>query len=232
MAGKMDVSANLELVGLQLQNARASEDTIGKSELEREVVRLTGCSPDSVLPSDHCYNLHNGGIAMNIRRYFLHVGTQKSGLYRFLGVNAKYTGPMHHYPKGTSAKVLVGYWHDGELVVSQNLDVDDHDYEAGEGRRKLTIHLRIERNQAIVRKKKAAAKSLNCEVCGFSFAKIYGEMASTYCEVHHKVPLALVDENARTRLSDLSIVCSNCHRVIHLTNPPRSVLELREKLGY
>jgi predicted HNH restriction endonuclease len=59
---------------------------------------------------------------------------------------------------------------------------------------------------------------LICEVpdCGFNFQNRYGELGAGYAEVHHKVPLSKAPSKGRTvRLSDLAVVCANCHRMIH-----------------
>jgi len=110
---------------------------------------------------------------------------------------------------------------------SPNLDVDIHDVAAVEGRRRLVLHLQRERNPKLVRSKKLHAASLECEVCRFSFGHEYGTAASKYCEVHHLLPLSDVQHTTLTRMEDLAILCSNCHRVVHLRNPPYTLDEVR-----
>ena len=110
-------------------------------------------------------------------------------------------------------------------------DVDIHGSSVAlEGRRRLVVHLERERNQTIVRKKKKNATSLNCEICAFSFERAYGSAAGEYCEVHHLLPLSDLDQISKTRIQDLAILCANCHRVIHLRNPPYSISEVRRML--
>jgi hypothetical protein len=101
-----------------------------------------------------------------------------------------------------------------------SLDVDIHTLVATEGRRRLVLHLQRERNQALVRKKKEQAASLDCEICGFSFGRAYRGAASDYCEVHHLLPLSKVEQTTRTRMEDLAILRANCHRVVHLRDDP------------
>lgn len=36
-----------------------------------------------------------------------------------------------------------------------------------------------------------------------------------YIECHHVVPLSALQKGAQTKLKDLSLVCANCHRMIH-----------------
>lgn len=121
-------------------------------------------------------------------------------------------------------------------VLDQNTslrgDLDIHTLEVDEGNRQLVVHLVRERNQTLVRRKKKFATSLHCEACTFSFAQAYGEQAAEYCEVHHLVPLAEAERSTRTKIQDLAILCANCHRVIHLRNPPYTIEELRGMLSH
>jgi 5-methylcytosine-specific restriction protein A len=64
-------------------------------------------------------------------------------------------------------------------------------------------------------------------VCDFDFARVYGELGVGFAECHHLVPLAELPGVRRTRLTDLAIVCANCHRMLHRTRPTIAILELR-----
>lgn len=87
-----------------------------------------------------------------------------------------------------------------------------------EGNRVLSMHLRLERNQQVVRlaklKWKQENSSLPCSKCGFSFVERFG---MEYIEAHHIIPLSYLEngEVVRTTVDDLVAVCSNCHRAIH-----------------
>ncbi|MCB1920550.1 MAG: HNH endonuclease [Candidatus Competibacteraceae bacterium] len=99
-----------------------------------------------------------------------------------------------------------------------------------EGAARLVSHLRRERNRTIVEAKKAAILNatgrLCCEVCGFDFSATYGTLGDGFCEVHHLVPLSATSESVITKLDDLAVLCSNCHRIIHRSTPMLSVAEL------
>lgn len=111
-------------------------------------------------------------------------------------------------------------------LTGELLDVD-LEVSAMEGAPVLVSHLRRERSRKLVEAKKAAVLgttgSLICEVCGFDFAQFYGGWGEGFCEVHHKIPIATVDASRDTRLEDLAVLCSNCHRVIHRVDPMPSV---------
>ena len=120
------------------------------------------------------------------------------------------------------------------LLDEDNLpDIDDGSLLAQEGAKRWRLHLVTERNRKNVERKKAQVKlekgSLECEVCGFDFARFYGDLGADFCEVHHKILLAHVDQPVRLKLDELAIVCSNCHRMIHRTNPMISVEDFRNQ---
>lgn len=111
-------------------------------------------------------------------------------------------------------------------------DIDRLDIGVAEGQEVYLSHLRRERNGTIIEAKKERVLDehgrLTCEVCGFDFAAIYGKLGDGYCEVHHTTPLTSLSGTRVTALSDLAIVCSNCHRVLHRNTPMPSVSELKE----
>ena len=71
---------------------------------------------------------------------------------------------------------------------------------------------------------------LSCDVCNFKFVDKYGLYGKDYIECHHTKPVSELRPGQKTKLSDLSLVCSNCHRMIHLKKPWLSIEELRIKL--
>ena len=126
--------------------------------------------------------------------------------------------------------IIPGYIRKIDSGATGRLDVDIHTFAATEGTQRLVLHLQGERDQAIVNLKKNHSVSLNCEVCTFSFG-LYGSTASHYCEVHHLLPLSEVEHTTQTRMEDLAILCSNCHRVAHRRNPPYTLEEVKSMLA-
>ncbi|MDO6522910.1 HNH endonuclease [Shimia thalassica] len=45
-------------------------------------------------------------------------------------------------------------------------------------------------------------------------------------ECHHTVPVSEMKPGDKTKLSDLALVCANCHRMIHAKRPWLSIQEL------
>ena len=103
-----------------------------------------------------------------------------------------------------------------------------------EGKAKYVRHKTRERADEIVRAKKKDFKirhgKLFCEACGFDFNKEYGARGKDFIECHHNVPLH-EDENERvTKIEDLTLLCSNCHRMIHRKKKWLTVEELKSIL--
>lgn len=119
------------------------------------------------------------------------------------------------------------------LADPENADVPDiDDEEAEEGSVSYRLHKSRERNRKIVELKKARVLQktgrLNCEACGFDFLQFYGARGEAFIECHHEKPVSELVPGERTKLSDLRLVCSNCHRMIHRRKPMLTVLELKE----
>ena len=103
-----------------------------------------------------------------------------------------------------------------------------------EGKKRIVQHARIERNQSIVKRKKQLFKdlhgSLYCEACNFNFEKIYGTRGKDYIECHHLTPISDYKIQKETKMDDLALVCSNCHRMIHRTKDMLTINELKNML--
>jgi len=70
-----------------------------------------------------------------------------------------------------------------------------------------------------------------CTVCGFDFAKIYGEIGKDFIHVHHLKLLSEVGETyVVDPISDLKPVCPNCHAMLHKKKPPYSPQDLKSKM--
>lgn len=67
-----------------------------------------------------------------------------------------------------------------------------------------------------------------CAVCGFDFGSVYGPSASGFIHVHHLRPLAAINAQYEVDpVNDLIPVCPNCHAVIHMTDPPYAVNDVK-----
>ena len=73
----------------------------------------------------------------------------------------------------------------------------------------------------------------DCQICGFSFQKVYGEIGKEFIHVHHIEPLYEVGgENKNLDpIKDLIPVCPNCHEMIHRSKVSLKPDELKKIIG-
>jgi predicted HNH restriction endonuclease len=118
----------------------------------------------------------------------------------------------------------------GKRLPSVNFTpAEEEDGYEGEVRKLLVRHRT--REHKLRKRKIAVALQENdgrivCEVprCGFDFHRRYGELGVGFAEVHHKKPLSDAPIRGRkVSMSDLAIVCANCHRMIHVGGQCRSL---------
>lgn len=102
---------------------------------------------------------------------------------------------------------------------------------AEEGEVLYRFHRYRERNGKLVKDKKKAVwnstGALVCEVCDFDFYRVYGELGKNFIECHHTVPLSQYSVKSPTKMKDLALVCSNCHRMLHRRGASMSIDSLR-----
>jgi len=117
-----------------------------------------------------------------------------------------------------------------EALVKVQPEDDESSFKEGAALYKL--HRSRERDPLIAKKAKAKrwAESgvLACDICHFDFVQVYGPLGSGFIEAHHTVPVAMLDGKSKTKVSDLALVCSNCHRMLHRQKDVMSVKALRE----
>jgi 5-methylcytosine-specific restriction protein A len=96
---------------------------------------------------------------------------------------------------------------------------------------KYRLHRVTERNQTLSRKVKEL-QGYECKACGFDFESRYGEIGRGYIEAHHNVPISNLS-GAKIQLDplkDFTVLCSNCHSMIHRIKPTPTVEEFRQNL--
>lgn len=94
---------------------------------------------------------------------------------------------------------------------------------------KFNTHKRIERSLALSKRVKQI-QGYTCKACDFNFEYHYGEIGKEYIEAHHNVPISKL-EKAKIKLDplkDFTVLCSNCHRMIHRIRPTPSLEEFKK----
>ncbi len=117
--------------------------------------------------------------------------------------------------------IFRGGWED--LGESTSADASDGgDQSDLDGRRQYRRHRTLERNRKLAQKAKEIHGS-TCKACGITMEHIYGEAGRGYIEAHHLVPLAKVATEGGIRrdpATDFTVLCPNCHRIIHKLGAP------------
>ena len=94
------------------------------------------------------------------------------------------------------------------------------------------MHRKFERNSKIVKSKKDTrlknTGKLQCDVCSFDFRDVYGEIGENFIEAYHTVPIAEMRGERKTKVSEIALVCSNCHQMLHRG---RTLLSIKELTG-
>ena len=123
---------------------------------------------------------------------------------------------------------------DGKPVTIAPVDEDEISsfFEGGE---KYRMHRHLERDSRVAktakRKRIATTGELSCDVCNFSFHKRYGGLGMGYIEAHHTVPVSELRGKRKTKLADIALVCSNCHRMLHRERPWLSIQDLKKHIS-
>jgi 5-methylcytosine-specific restriction protein A len=130
--------------------------------------------------------------------------------------------------KATATAIRAALEEAPAIVVQPDTSID---VEAAEGAVLSRMHHYRERDASLARKRKEQAKDvygrLTCEACDFDFAAVYGERGEGFIEVHHTKPLETLKPGAKTKLSELAILCANCHRMVHAKRPWLTMDELK-----
>ncbi len=212
---------------------KTSVDIIELSRLLNDVQKVLGGQVSETLrnPSGVYMKL------MNFRRLDpLYVETGRVGLSRGGKLEEVVWAEFHADPErlariATAIRVSISNM--GEVITDSLMLAfnGDDQFEANEGRILTVQHQRRERSREIVRRKKtqelAKDGRLACAVCEFDFSVMYGERGNGFIECHHTKPVETLGDGGKTRLSDLVLLCSNCHRMIHARRPWLTVAELR-----
>jgi 5-methylcytosine-specific restriction enzyme A len=98
------------------------------------------------------------------------------------------------------------------------------------------LHKVRERDPKIIKHKKDLVYQLTgklaCEACILEFEEYYGKIGTGFIECHHLTPLKSFKAESTTTLNDLALVCSNCHRMLHVGIDKISVSDLRDMIKY
>ncbi|MGN7761288.1 HNH endonuclease [Paenibacillus sp. 22594] len=126
------------------------------------------------------------------------------------------------------------------LILKEALEVQEGQgkFQTSDLQNKFAEGLRSKRESYFFARNKALAKAAKeyygytCCICDFNFEKVYGELGVGYIECHHLSPLSERpqeewSELLETKIDDVRVVCSNCHRVIHSKKPALTIEQVK-----
>ncbi len=130
----------------------------------------------------------------------------------------------------TQSQLVKNYWDGLNLEIRE---LDDDFLLSREGKIKLRLHKVRERDPKLRLKAIESFRRKNgrifCEVCKFSFEEKYGDLGKDFIEVHHLKPISKYEDDERTSMENLKLVCSNCHRMIHKGDSYSMFYSLQER---
>jgi len=69
-----------------------------------------------------------------------------------------------------------------------------------------------------------------CQACDLDFGQRYGAIGEGFIEAHHLKPIETLEEGVTVHYDiaeDFTVVCSNCHRMIHCSPDPSDLAVFR-----
>jgi putative restriction endonuclease len=119
--------------------------------------------------------------------------------------------------------------------TEENVDITEDDMGFEEGKKKLKQHIVRERNPQVIKLAKQHFKEIHgklfCEICSFDFFERYGEIGEDFIEGHHTIPVSELEEGQKTKIEDIALVCSNCHKMLHRRRPWLCKEELKKLIS-
>lgn len=109
---------------------------------------------------------------------------------------------------------------DAEISITNHFETSE---DFPEGKMVERKHKARERNNQVIALAKDKLKRkhgrLFCQVCGFDFEKTYGEIGKDFIEAHHTIAVSEMESDHETKVEDIAMLCSNCHRMVHKRRP-------------
>lgn len=120
-----------------------------------------------------------------------------------------------------------------EGAIELGADQDEtEEFQTIEERRQYVRHNRLDRHSGAAKQAKKIHGYV-CQVCGFDFRKVYGEIGRNFIEAHHLIPLSSLPEGQPVSMNpktDFAVLCANCHRMVHRKKEPISIDDMRKTM--
>lgn len=175
-----------------------------------------------------------GNLPPNFSKLEIILKTQKSiksklpGLYEAGNIIAKYYSefniPSDQELYNDITEILKIYelisYNEG-LPSTEAQKENEENFKGIEDLKKFRFHKRIERNISLSKKVKKT-QGYTCKACNLNFEEKYGKLGKEFIEAHHLKPISKltggkIELDAR---KDFTVLCSNCHSMIHRLDDP------------
>lgn len=118
---KMKINEQLKTIVSEIISEYGPNYKISLKEIYELLSARFGTNTNSIIPSDYCYNRTNKGIEFLKRPHFFQF--LGDGMYKCLGENFLYDGPVVAAEKGQTNETEVGYWKNGIFHKNDNWDI-------------------------------------------------------------------------------------------------------------
>ncbi len=189
---------------------------IGKIETKIDGTKVSGASA--------CRTLENQGADFRVKS-----SSRTRRLLNWIIQDDNYSWQILNYQPVTPQTITPPQKDNGQ----DNIVASEEDEEVfPEGKEIYRLHRTRERNPAVVKRAKEKGLKtdplLRCQICGFSFVETYGKLGMGFIEAHHTLPLSELSKETETKVEDIALVCSNCHKMLHKRRPWLQIDELKQ----
>lgn len=127
---------------------------------------------------------------------------------------------------GTALRAYLRFLAQGQPEFSYPEEIANPENYVEGAKKRVTVNSYERDPQA--RNRAIEIHGLDCYVCAMNFEKTYGEIGIGFIHVHHIVPLHKIDNTYQVNPeTDLVPVCPNCHAMLHRSNNPPTIEQLK-----
>lgn len=207
----------------------ALADTVGAQQIKRQAsISVRFVAPERIRRPLTLYLIQNDGMVTVWYAYLwerARVPPRIAKAYERAWATLVGKDVLHH---GVPAGEVVKHWEEIEALVSTTVDTLAQ-YVGTESPKDPPVSRSLNALEGVVREVKSYRRSRSktlraealrraagrCESCDVEFGTMLGGRGIHVLQVHHVDQLALRDHPSVTNVEQLSVVCANCHLLIH-----------------
>lgn len=130
---------------------------------------------------------------------------------------------------GTALRAYLRFLGQEQAEFSYPEEISNPEGYAEGAKKQITVNSYERDRQA--RNRAIEIHGLDCFVCAMNFESMYGEIGIGFIHVHHLIPLHTIDSTYQVNPEkDLVPVCPNCHAMLHRSNNPPTIEQLKDAM--